>query len=239
MSETTISDYHDKAAIAERASNGGHRAAIGGLWEEVGRLQFDFMVRHGLVPQHRLLDLGCGSFRGGVHFVPFLEPGNYFGFDRNRSLMDAGYEKEIVPAGLADRLPPENLIADDNFDFSKFPVVFDRVIAVSVFTHLTFNMVRVCLERLAPAVAAGGTFYATYFSVPDDRPVYLPLVHSPGGITTYGYKDPYHYRFSDLQHAVRCLPWEAVDIGDFGHPRDQLMVLFRKRGGLQAATPLK
>lgn len=228
MSDATISNYYDKAAIAESARAGGHREAIGGLWDEVGKLQFDFMLRRGLVPVHRLLDLGCGSFRGGVHFVPFLAPGNYFGFDRNQSLMDAGYDKEIGPAGLADRLPRENLVADDNFDFSKFRVAFDRVIAVSVFTHLTLNLVRVCLERLAPAVVAGGELYATYFSAPESRPTHLPLVHSPGGITTHGYRDPYHYRFSDLRHAALGLPWQVLDIGEFGHPRDQQMALFRK-----------
>ena len=236
MSDEAISDYYDKAAIAERALKGDHRAAIGGLWEEVGKLQFDFMVRRGLQPDHRLLDLGCGSFRGGVHFVPFLDPGKYFGFDRNQSLMNAGYDKEIVPAGLADRLPRENLVADDNFDFSKFPVAFDRVIAVSVFTHLTLNLVRVCLERLAESVVAGGEFYATYFSAPEERPTYLPLLHSPGGITTYGYQDPYHYRFADLRHAALGLPWEVLNIGDFGHPRDQRMALFRKLGEPQTPT---
>src|SRR3979409_2149502 len=58
-----------------------HRAAVGGRWEEIGELQFQFLRTHGLEPQHRLLDIGCGSLRGGVRFVSYLDPGNYFGID--------------------------------------------------------------------------------------------------------------------------------------------------------------
>jgi hypothetical protein len=32
-----------------------HRDFVGGLWDELGQLQFDFLKQHGL-PQHKLLD---------------------------------------------------------------------------------------------------------------------------------------------------------------------------------------
>ena len=50
-----------------------HREAVGGLWDEMGRLQFDFLVAQGLQPHHKMLDIGCGSMRGGRHFVNHLE----------------------------------------------------------------------------------------------------------------------------------------------------------------------
>ena len=31
-----------------------HREAVGGLWEEMGRLQFDFVANQGLKPDHKL-----------------------------------------------------------------------------------------------------------------------------------------------------------------------------------------
>ena len=40
--------------------------AIGGLWDQMGQHQFDFLKKKGLKPQHKLLDIGCGSLRGGV-----------------------------------------------------------------------------------------------------------------------------------------------------------------------------
>ena len=47
----------------------GHRAYIGGKWDEYGQMEFDFMVAHGLRPEHVLLDIACGSLRAGIHFI--------------------------------------------------------------------------------------------------------------------------------------------------------------------------
>lgn len=55
--------------------------AIGGHWEALGKLQFDYLVANGLKPGHRLLDIGCGTLRGGRHFIRYLAPGGYTGID--------------------------------------------------------------------------------------------------------------------------------------------------------------
>jgi hypothetical protein len=73
-------------------------------------LQLDFMIREGLKPHHKLLDIGCGSLRGGVHFIRYLDAGNYVGIDSNIALLDAGYEIELASWGLKERMPRENLI---------------------------------------------------------------------------------------------------------------------------------
>ncbi|HEY2200624.1 MAG TPA: hypothetical protein VGH56_01955, partial [Solirubrobacteraceae bacterium] len=57
----------------------GHRAYIGGRWEEYGQLEFDFMVERGLRPEHVMLDIACGSLRAGVRLIPYLDAGNYLG----------------------------------------------------------------------------------------------------------------------------------------------------------------
>ena len=50
-----------------------HREMVGGNWEELGKLQFSFMVNFaGLKPDDVLLDLACGSFRAGRLFIPYL-----------------------------------------------------------------------------------------------------------------------------------------------------------------------
>jgi hypothetical protein len=38
-----------------------HRAYVGGLWEEIGTLQFEFLLRQGLAPSDCFLDIACGS----------------------------------------------------------------------------------------------------------------------------------------------------------------------------------
>lgn len=222
------SKYDDPAAVRATVAAGRHRGLVGGLWEEVGRLQLDFLRRAGLLPHHYLLDVGCGSLRGGIRFVPYLDPGHYFGIDINDSLIEAGYAQEVEPAGLAARLPRANLACVADFDASGFGRRFDMALAQSVFSHLGFNRIRLCLERLAPAIVPGGTFFATCFALPEGRPTGEPFTHPPAGVTTYGDRDPFHYRFEDFRFAARGLPWQVEVIGDWGHPRGQQMLAFRR-----------
>ncbi len=55
----------------------GHRFYVGGHWEEIGKLQFDFLRSKGLKPESYLLDIACGSLRLGVKAIPFLEREHY------------------------------------------------------------------------------------------------------------------------------------------------------------------
>src|SRR6185436_21166804 len=94
-----------------------HRELVGGLWEEVGALQFAYLKGRGLLPSHRLLDIGCGALRGGLHFIRYLDTGNYYGMDVNASLIEAG-RRELDEANLADRTP--HLLVTDGFELSPF-----------------------------------------------------------------------------------------------------------------------
>jgi len=223
----SIYDNADK--ISKMVKEGKHRKAIGDMWEEIGNLQLDFLKNNGLKPSHFLLDVGCGSLRGGVRFIEYLESGHYFGIDINQSLLDSGYEVELktVP-GLTEKLPRTNLACVADFDASGFGQKFDFAIAQSVFSHLTFNRIRLCFENLQAVIAGGGKFFATYFHLPDDQPSGPPLVHSPGGITTTGCANPYHYRVDDFQHAIKRLPWVLEDAVEWNHPRAQRMLIFTR-----------
>ncbi len=201
-----------------------HREQVGGLWDEIGRLQIDFLREAGLRPADTLLDVGCGSLRGGVHFVRYLEPGRYYGIDKDAELIRAGVEIELPRAGLADRLPRGNVAVTDTFDAERFGVAFDVAWAQSLFTHLQAPDIRRCLERVARSVRPGGRFFATFFESGED--VETPVTHQPGGITTRHDRDPYHYRFRDLTALAASLPWRATYVGEWSHPRAQRMARF-------------
>jgi len=111
----------------------GHRNCVGGMCDEIGRLQFDFLVQQGLEPSHYLLDIGCGSFRGGVRFIHYLDAGNYLGIDKERKLIELGVEKELGNT-LYQKKQPLLVVSDDfTFDsFSKKPH-FARAILVHAF----------------------------------------------------------------------------------------------------------
>jgi cyclopropane fatty-acyl-phospholipid synthase-like methyltransferase len=188
------SGYDDSGVIANAVADGRHREVIGGLWEQLGNLQFEFLASHGLKPTHHLLDIGCGSLRGGVRFAAYLEPGHYWGVDSNQSLLDAGYTIELAQAGLSDRVPRENLLCDDEFRFARFGRMFDVAIAQSLFTHLSANRIKLCLDRLATVMKPGGRLFATYFEVTDDHPFGEAYDH-PHGVRTWGLKIRFITRF--------------------------------------------
>ena len=87
MSDLANSDsrYDDQSKIASLVAEGRHRDVIGGPWNEIGSLQFEFLKRHGLLPPRHLIDVGCGSLWGGVHFAAYVQPGHYWGIDANDS----------------------------------------------------------------------------------------------------------------------------------------------------------
>ena len=68
-------NVYGRQLTPEEIAAGLHREMVGGMWEEMGRLQLEFLQREGLTPEATLLDVGCGCLRAGVHFVRFLEPG--------------------------------------------------------------------------------------------------------------------------------------------------------------------
>jgi hypothetical protein len=74
----------------------GPRGFVGGLWHELGELQFKFLVDHGLRPNHVLLDIACGSLRAGIRLIPYLQSGNYLGIDINSSLIEHGKKDSVL-----------------------------------------------------------------------------------------------------------------------------------------------
>ena len=204
-----------------------HRDAVGGMWEEIGRLQFNFLVDQGLKPDMQLVDIGCGSLRGGVHFIKYLHSENYYGIDINSDLIKAGYEQELNPE-LREKCPQKNLLVNDQFKVSLFQHKFDFALAQSVFTHLPLNSIRRCLLELDKSMKPMGKFYATFFEVSSSQDWIKPCHHEPGGIVTYPDKDPYHYHQSDFLWCIQDSSWKMDSIGDWQHPRAQKMLVFTK-----------
>jgi len=134
--------------------------AVGGLWEEIGRLQFDFVTSKGLKPEHKLLDLGCGSLRGGRWFIRYLQVGNYWGIDISRNILEAG-KRVLVDEGLEDKKP--NLIVNQGLTFKELEgCKFDYILAQSVFTHMPEEDIEECFRNLNKILKPAGVFFATF-----------------------------------------------------------------------------
>ena len=89
----------------EGISQIGHRDYVGGMWDEIGELQFSFLKRQGLRPDQVLLDIACGSLRLGVKAIPYLQPGHYLGIEKEQQLLDAGVQQELGETLLQQKSP--------------------------------------------------------------------------------------------------------------------------------------
>lgn len=204
-----------------------HRQAVGGLWDEVGNLQFEFLKSQGLRPYQRLLDIGCGSLRGGVRFIDYLDPGNYYGVDASRELLDAGIT-ELDQAGLGEMAPHLRHTADFDLDFG---CAFPFALAQSLFTHLPLNSIHRCLIEVERHLEPGGRFFATFFSSPLGRRSAAPVVHDAVDmrLVTYLDRDPFHYDVDIFRWLCEGSNLAFTYMGPWSHPRDQHMLRFEKR----------
>lgn len=208
--------------------------AVGGMWDEMGALQFDYLVSQGLKPAHHLLDVGCGSLRAGVRFIPYLETGHYYGIDISVPILEAA-EYVLQKYELTEKKPV--LTHMEDFDFTVLDQKFDYGIAQSVFTHIPLNNIIMCLMNMDKVLVPGGRFYATFFVNPDGKHNLKPLVPElssavPGPKTfeTYFDKDPFHYDMATFEWICQGTGLRVEYLGSWNHPRDQKMMVFIKEG---------
>jgi cyclopropane fatty-acyl-phospholipid synthase-like methyltransferase len=218
-----MNPYYQQLTSAQIEA-GAHRSFVGGMWDEIGKLQFDFLRKEGLLPQHKLLDIGCGALRGGIHFIEYLEAGHYYGLDLNGSLIEAG-RHELAGAGLTHKSP--NLVVNDSFDLQQFNQKFDYLLAVSVFTHVFANHILRCLGNVREVLAPSGKFFATFFAAPHN--IHLaPIIHQPELVKTEYDRDPFHYSADEMRAMAKLASLSIEIIGEWNHPRGQQMLVFSR-----------
>lgn len=216
-----INNY-GQALSSQEINNKVHRSFVGGMWEEIGELQFQFLKKYGLKPHHKLADIGCGCLRGGLWQIRYLDSNNYYGLDINASLIKAG-QIEVKNENLIEK--KINLLVNDKFEISKFNMSFDYMISVSLFTHLPMNMIIRCLKEARTSLKPEGKYYSTFF-MSDKSANIEQIVQKPGGKKTNYDSDPYHYSKEEIEIMAKLAGLKVQVIGDWKHPRNQKMVKF-------------
>lgn len=128
------------------------------LWEMKRRFQIDFLRGVGLKPRHRLLDLGCGTLRGGIPFIDYLEPGHYAGVEVREEVLDEG-RRELVESGLAGKLP--QLVHCPRLATLELGRRFDVAWAFAVLIHMEDAILDEAVAAVARHLDDDGVFYAT------------------------------------------------------------------------------
>lgn len=199
---------------ANEARHMPHRAYVGGHganWESIGRLQFNFLVAQGLRPQHVLLDIACGSLRGGILFIPYLNHGNYLGIDSAADLIKAGVDFELGQTLFEIKRP--ELAVSSCFEFEKFSQRPDFAIAQSLFTHLVEADIHLCMNNLQKFSKKTTRLFATFHESSS-------IVGNPAA------SDPhlgFYYTRDQMSEFGLSAGWVPRYIGPWDHPRNQMM----------------
>jgi SAM-dependent methyltransferase len=126
-------------------------------WQKKREFQLLFLKQMGLLPQHYLLDIGCGTLRGGIPLIDYLETGHYFGVEVRRSVLDEA-AKELHEAGLEHKTPQLSLAP--SLSTLALGREFDFLWAFSVLIHLSDELLEGCLSAAARHLKDTGAFYA-------------------------------------------------------------------------------
>lgn len=206
------------AAAKKLKSGAEHYSAYVGpptQWDFMGATQFRLLTALGLREHHKLLDVGCGSLRAGRILIPYLLPGNYYGIEPNRWLVEDAIARETGPEIIRMRRPVFRYASD--FSVDAFGVAFDFIVAQSIFSHAGPDLVAIALSQFAKTLSPSGLVLATFVH-PERRP--NAPQEAPGwtypGCTTY---PALHIErlMSDAGLIGRCLPWF--------HPRQSWYVM--------------
>lgn len=191
------------------------QGAVGGQWDVLGAAQLNFLRGQGMEPRHRLFDLGCGTLRAGRHFIRFLDPGNYHGFDLSPAAIS--YAQELIRAeGLEARKPVLAVNRAQDLRFAGFTSqTFDYLLAFSVFTHLQPEHIAECFEHIGQIMHADSAFFFTF--------------RAAGRFEQRGPKD-FSQPFSWFVSLAKRYDFELRDHSpDFRHPRAQRMISIKRR----------
>ena len=134
------------------------------VFESAGRLQLVTLVREGLSPYSRLLDIGCGCLRAGYWIIRLLDPGCYYGIEPNRTMLQAGIEQVIGPELQAAKRPFFD--TNDRYDFSVFGVTFDAFLARSIWTHAPKSHIQTMLDGFVEHSSLDAFFLTSYYPAP-------------------------------------------------------------------------
>ena len=205
--------YYNQSLIEKNLNkNEFYKDVVGGSWEEIGNLQFQYLIQENLKPHHKLFDIGCGSLRGGCKFIKYLDINNYYGIDIYEKLIDLGYKKEIKEKNLEYKINRKNLVSNENFNFDKVNTIFDYALSISLFTHLPLTDLDLCLQNLKKLFKPDAKYYSTFFLANDRK--------------RCTNTDPYYHYFDDILAIAVKNGYVTTLKQNFKHPRGQQMICF-------------
>jgi len=129
-------------------------------YDITGANQFRVMVNEGLRESHEMLDIGCGSLRGGRFFILYLGTHGYHGIEPEEWLVKEGIKYETGDGLIQFKLPAFEYAKD--FGFGRFGHDFDYLLAQSIFTHTSVVETNLCLSEAVNVMHDKSVFIANF-----------------------------------------------------------------------------
>lgn len=217
----TTHEPRDPSAAADR------HALVGpaDLWEMKRRFQIEFLRGAGLLPGHRLLDLGCGTLRGGIPLIDYLEPGRYVGVEVRGDVLDEG-RRELAESGLAGKQP--RLVHCEALADLDLGTSVDVAWAFAVLIHMDDAVLDQAIAAVARHLDRGGVFYATVNV--GDKPTGawqgFPVVHRPAEF------------YADVFCRHRLALTDIGPLTSFGHVHPRLSAADQAQQRMLKAMPV-
>lgn len=126
-------------------------------WKLGRDFHIQFLKGRNLQPAHYLLDIGCGTLRGGLPLINYLQEGHYFGIEVRENALNEG-RKEIMEANLEGKQP--KLFLSPDISELIIEQQFDYIIAFWVLIHLTDEILNNTLAFVSKHLSKQGVFYA-------------------------------------------------------------------------------
>ena len=196
-----------------------YRASVGPPenYDIIGAKQFCVLVNHGLREHHYLLDIGCGSIRGGKFFIPYLQAGHYFGVDPNSKAVNEGIDNELNRKYVLTQ-KKARFWFHDAFQLSSFPGIptkMDFILAQSIFSHTSRAQTEKCIQQARLFMTSCSKFLGTWFVGPHN---WEEEGWKPGSVVTR--PQEYLERIAD-QNGL------SFDRQGYAHPSGQTWFLMR------------
>lgn len=133
--------------------------AVGGDFEAVGALEYYALKAHGLIPEHFVVDIGCGTGRLACQLAR-RGHGSYAGFDIMASAIESARNR--------CRRPDWTFGTTDGLHVPLMDGVADFACFFSVFTHVTHEHTYLYLKEAHRLLRQGGLVVLTFleFAIP-------------------------------------------------------------------------
>lgn len=213
------SDYTPEESVME-----SRHSLVGppNLWKSKRDFQIDFLLKKNLKPNDVLMDIGCGTLRGGIPLIDFLNEGNYFGIEARDFVLEEG-KKELKETKLDSKKP--TLI--HAFDISKIKLEqkFNFIWSFAVLIHMSDESLDGTLHFVSNHLTDSGVMYAN--------------VNIGEEVTGYWHEFPLVWRpFSFYEDMCKKHKLSIKSLGslkDYGHivnkdqdQKDKIMLEIRK-----------